>query len=85
MVGQVYLLPEYRLTTAEILYLLPDHPRLLQTFIWQDLDIAPEFPALRRFLDFWGRELDGKLHGVRIASAKIGGGINFADHQFRLH
>jgi len=59
---------DYRLTTAEILYHLPDHPGLLQTFIWQELDLAPCFPALRRFLDFWTRELDGPLHSIRIAS-----------------
>lgn len=65
------LLPDYRLTTAEILYHLPDHPGLLQTFVWQDLDIAPKFPVLRRFLEFWQRELDGKLHLVRVASAEL--------------
>ena len=59
---------DYTLTTAEILYHMPDHPDLLQTYIWQDLDIAPRFPVLRGFLDFWQRELDGKLHSVRIAS-----------------
>lgn len=63
---------DYRLTTAEILYRLPDHPGLLQTYIWQDLDVAPRYPVLRKFLDFWERELDGKLHSVRIASASVG-------------
>ena len=58
----------YRLTTAEILYFLPDHPGLLQTFIWQAPDLAPRFPALRRFLEFWQRELDGPLHSIRIAT-----------------
>jgi uncharacterized protein Usg len=64
-------LKDYRLTTAEILYHMPDHPGLLQTFIWQDLDIAPRFPVLRRFLDFWSRSLDGKLHSVRVASTGL--------------
>ncbi|ACI99973.1 usg protein [Rhodospirillum centenum] len=58
----------YRLTTAEILYHMPDHPGLLQSFIWQNLDIAPRFPVLKGFLDFWSREIEGKLHSVRIAS-----------------
>src|SRR4051794_18560600 len=31
----------YRLATAEILYRMPDHPSLLQTFIWQHYDLAP--------------------------------------------
>ncbi len=61
-------LKDYRLTTAEILYHMPDHPGLLQSYIWQDLDLAPRFPTLRRFLDFWTRELDGRLHSIRVAS-----------------
>ena len=61
----------YRLTTAEILYHLPDHPAVLQSYIWQDLDIAPRFPVLHKFLDFWGREIEGKLHSVRVASVGL--------------
>ena len=64
-------LRDYRLTTAEILYHLPDHPGLLQSYIWQDLDLAPRFPVLHRFLDFWRRELDGEVHSVRIASSSL--------------
>jgi uncharacterized protein Usg len=64
-------LKDYRLTTAEILYHLPDHPDILQTYVWQDLDIAPRFPVLHKFLDFWHRELDGRLHSVRVASAGL--------------
>ncbi len=59
-----------RLTTAEILYHLPDHPAVLQSYIWQELDLAPDYPMLRRFLAFWQRELDGKLHSVRVGSAR---------------
>jgi uncharacterized protein Usg len=64
-------LHDYRLTTAEILYRLPDHPDILQTYIWQDLDLAPRFPVLHKFLDFWRRELDGQLHSVRIGAAPL--------------
>ncbi len=64
-------LQDYRLTTAEILYHMPDHPGLLQTYVWQELDIAPRFPVLHRFLDFWSRSLDGKLHSVRVATAGL--------------
>ncbi len=60
-------LNDYRLTTAEILYRLPDHPTLLQAYIWQELDLAPSYPQLRRFLDFWTRSLEGQLHSVRVA------------------
>jgi uncharacterized protein Usg len=61
----------YYLTTAEIVYHLPDHPHLLQSFIWQELDLAPRFPALRRFLHFWVGNIDGKLHSVKVAHASL--------------
>jgi uncharacterized protein Usg len=57
----------YNLTTAEILYHLPDHPAVLQTYVWQDLDIAPKFPVLNKFLEFWETNIEGKLHTVRVA------------------
>jgi uncharacterized protein Usg len=65
------LLQEYRLTTAEILYRLPDHPVILQSYVWQELDKAPDFPILKKFLDFWERTLDGKLFSVRVANCEI--------------
>ena len=61
----------YRLTTAEITYRLPDHPHILQSFVWQNLDLAPTFPALRRFLAFWQRNLEGKVHSVKVAYSGI--------------
>jgi uncharacterized protein Usg len=64
-------LASYRLTTAQIFYHLPDHPQLLQEFIWQDLDLAPKFPMLRKFLDFWEHRLDGRLHSVTVAQARL--------------
>ena len=42
-----------RLTTAQVLYYMPDSPSLLQEFVWQTLDLAPEFPRVHRFLGFW--------------------------------
>ncbi len=65
------MLKDYRLTLAEILYHLPDHPSLLQSFIWQHLDIAPKFPELNKFLGFSEDNIEGKLHSVRIDSAKL--------------
>ena len=65
------MLRDYRLTTAEILYHFPDHPALLQSYVWQELDIAPKFPVLNDFLGFWERELDGKIHSVTVDYAKL--------------
>ena len=61
----------YRLTTAQIFYFMPDHPRFLQEFVWQELDLAPKFPKLHRFIEFWQRELDAKLHSIKVAHAEI--------------
>ncbi len=80
-------LRDYRLTTAEILYHMPDHPGLLQTFLWQRLDLAPSFPELRKFLDFWSRSLDGKLHSVRVAAVDglSAGAWRPVQAEFQLH
>ena len=61
----------YRLTTAEITYRMPDHPGLLQTYVWQDLDLAPQYPVLSRFLTFWEREIEGELHSVTVGSTEL--------------
>lgn len=71
MANLLIQLKDYRLTTAEILYHLPDHPALLQTYLWQDYDIAPQFPELKKFLDFWAKRIDGKLHSVHVASKTL--------------
>lgn len=59
------------LTTAEILYHMPDFPALLQSFIWQDYDYVPNFPKLSQFLKFWENSLEGKIHSVAVAHTPI--------------
>ena len=85
--GHVAVLKDYRLTTAEIVYHLPDHPALLQTYVWQSLDIAPDFPELRKFLAFWRKELDGELHSVRVAANPLAraGQVRHATTVHTLH
>ncbi len=80
-------LQDYRLTTAEILYHLPDHPNVLQSFIWQELDIAPRYPMLRKFLDFWHRDIEGRLHSVRVGSATLisPGELRHVGHLYQLN
>ena len=77
----------FSLTTAEILYRLPDHPVLLQSYIWQDYDVAPRFPKLKAFLDFWTAKLDGPLVKVTVAHAKLirPAELRLIDAEFRLH
>jgi uncharacterized protein Usg len=61
----------YRLTTAHILYRRPDYQWLLQTYVWQNYDLCPHFPALNKFLAFWQQSIEGPLHLVTVAHAKL--------------
>lgn len=61
----------YGLTTAHILYRMPDHQTFLQMYLWQHYDLCPHFPELTKFLDFWKRELEGPLHSVTVAHSKL--------------
>ena len=61
----------YGLTTAQILYRRPDHPWLLQTYVWQDYDLCPDFPELHGFLRFWQKSLEGVLHSVTVAHSRL--------------
>ena len=65
------LVRDWRLTTAEILYHLPDHPHLLQSFVWQLIDLPPRFPRLTEFLDFWSHEIDGVLHSIQVMHSEL--------------
>ena len=77
----------FSLTTAEILYRLPDYPAVLQTYVWQDYDLAPQFPALKKFLTFWRDRLDGPLHSVRVAHSRLirPAELRTVGAEFRLH
>jgi uncharacterized protein Usg len=77
----------YGLTTAQILYRMPDHPSLLQTYVWQNYDLFPKFPALKDFLAFWQGKLDGPLSSVTVAHSKLikPAELRAVDGVFRLH
>ena len=77
----------YGLTTANILYRRPDHQWLLQTYVWQDYDLCPQFPELNKFLNFWLEKLEGPLHSVTVAHARLikPAEIRAVGGEFRLH
>jgi uncharacterized protein Usg len=77
----------YGLTTAQILYRMPDHPSLLQTYVWQNYDLFPKFPALQDFLAFWQEKLEGPLFAVTVAHSKLikPAELRAVDGLFRLH
>ena len=77
----------FSLTTAEIIYRLPDYPRLLQSYIWQDYDLHPRFPKLKDFLGFWAAKLDGKLFKVTVAHRRLitPAEVRLVGAEFQLH
>lgn len=77
----------FGLTTAHILYRIPDFRSVLQSFVWQKYDLFPEFPELQRFLAFWQEELEGPLHSVRVAHCKLikPAELKAINGEFRLH
>jgi uncharacterized protein Usg len=77
----------YGLTTAHIFYRRPDHPWLLQSYLWQEYDLCPKFPELQRFLEFWQKSLDGMLHSVTVAHSRLikPADLKAVDGVFRLH
>jgi uncharacterized protein Usg len=77
----------YGSTTANITYRRPDHLWLLQTYVWQGFDLFPKFPELNKFLSFWIEKLDGPLHSVTVAHARLikPSKLNAIDGEFRLH
>ena len=64
------MLNGYGLTTAEMFYRIPDYQHVLNSYIWQGYDLAPDHPKLFEFVEFWQNELDGPLHSVRLTHRK---------------
>src|ERR1044072_7545268 len=77
----------YGLTTAQIYYRRPDHPWLLQSYVWQNYDLCPKFPELKLFLAFWEEKLEGPLHSVMVAHSKLikPAELRALGGEFRLH
>ncbi len=77
----------YGLTTANIIYRLPDHPAILQNYIWQEYDLHPKFPELRKFLEFWTQRLEGAIHSVTVAHQGLikPAELKMIGSEYRLH
>lgn len=64
------MLKGYGLTTAEMIYRMPDHKHVLNCYVWQDYDLAPDYPRLFEFIEFWNDTIEGPLHSVRFTHRK---------------
>jgi uncharacterized protein Usg len=81
------MLKGYGLTTAEFFYRMPDYRNVLQSYIWQDYDLAPDYPHLFRFIEFWQETIEGPLHSVRFTHRKPAGAGEWRNvvQELRLH
>lgn len=82
--GLAQQLKDFRLTLAEITYRMPDHQAMLQTFVWQGLDRAPDYPRLLAFLNYWRENLDGPLHSVRVGQSQVLAAPRYRNQQSSL-
>ncbi len=71
MTDMVHQLHGYRRTRAEIIHRLLDHLSMSQTYVWQSLDLAPQFPELWKFLDFWNCEIEGLIPSVKVVGTHV--------------
>jgi uncharacterized protein Usg len=65
------MLKGYGLTTAEIFYRMPDFTNVLNTFVFQEYDIAPDHPRLFQFIEHWQANIEGPLHSVRFIHRRL--------------
>ena len=70
------MLKGYGLTTAEFYYRMPDFRHVLNSFVWQDYDLAPDYPRLFDYLRY--RETKGMMReaAAAIAQARSASGVS---------
>ena len=81
------MLKGYGLTTAEIFYHMPDYSHVLNTYVWQAYDLAPDHPKLFEFIEFWQAEIEGPLHSIRFSHRRMlsSGEWRHVTGEFTLH
>lgn len=59
--------PQWRLTTIQVYYYLPDvELDLTNLFLWQAMDRYPNFPRMHSFVDHWQEKIEARLDRVYI-------------------
>ena len=59
----------YSIVTVNVVYFIPDHSSLVNEFMWQTIDLQPEYPRVVKFLDYWKREIDAVIKDVLVADS----------------
>ena len=56
------------IAVAAVIYFLPDYNSILQEFVFQQYDILPEYPKLKKFIRFWRKNIEAEIHRVDFSS-----------------
>ena len=74
-------LKKWTVATVQVVYYIPDHLHIINEFMWQTEDTLPEYPRIKRFLDYWDKNIDGpikevyihdhKQHNVRVVDRRL--------------
>ena len=60
---------DWRIATIQIYYYLPDYLSILQEFVWQTEDLAPEFPRIHKFLWHWKNNIHAPIETINLSYA----------------
>jgi uncharacterized protein Usg len=60
----------YVTVSVNVIYYMPDYTNLLNEFLWTTIDLKPKYPRVKRFLDYWEAEIEGKIKQVIICDGK---------------
>ena len=49
---------------------MPDYNNILQEFMWQFLDVVPEYPRVHHFLDHWHHNIEAVIETVEVSHGR---------------
>lgn len=55
---------------VNVLYWMPDYNNILQQFMWSTEDVVPEYPRVKKFLNFWHENIEAVISEVQIANSQ---------------
>lgn len=62
----------YGLATVKVRYRFADYPSIIAPpIVFQTFDVAPKFPRILMFLDFWNKQIEGRLEQVLVAHSRL--------------
>ena len=61
-----YIFKNWTLATVHVVYYIPDYLHIVNEFSWQTEDTRTDYPRIKRFLDYWDKNIAGPIKDVYI-------------------